>query len=207
MKTTKEKHCQREKRNNQTIKHNPFPKTLLLQQSNTTTKEKQQHQQTQDPPRVLHGLDRTGFARVVGVESELLELIGLDQWFSFTLSCSQLKLNWVLLGLGRTWVLLELSFAWVCWREELNNKIKSNRLKFYVEINSIVLDLEHQNWVLWSQVVRYQICFKTMLTNKIVWLLVLFSKKKKGSILVVLFWSFGFLVVLYFLVFFFLNVW
>ena len=114
MKTTKEKHCQREKRNNQTIKHNPFPKTLLLQQSNTTTKEKQQHQQTQDPPRVLHGLDRTGFARVVGIGSELLELIGLDQWFSFTLSCSiSLVPNWSSTGFCSDWVGLGFCWSWV----------------------------------------------------------------------------------------------
>ena len=61
---------------------------LLLKQSNTTAKEKQQHQQTQDPPGVLHGSNRTSFARVVGIRSELLELIGWNQWFSLTLSCS-----------------------------------------------------------------------------------------------------------------------
>ena len=93
-KTTKEKHNNQRERetikqsSSQTIKHNPFPKTLLLQQSNTTTKEKQQHQQTQDPPGVLHGSNRTSFARVVGIRSELLELIGSNQWFSLTLSCS-----------------------------------------------------------------------------------------------------------------------
>ena len=60
---------------------------------------------------------------------------------------------------------------------KLNNEIKSDRLEFYVEIDSIMLDLEHQNRVLWSRVVRYQICFKIMLTNKIVWLLVLWVRE------------------------------
>ena len=75
----------------QTIKHNPFPKTLLLQQSNTTNKEKQRNQQTQDPPGILLESDRIGFVGVAGIISVrigLLELIGSNRWFSLTLSCS-----------------------------------------------------------------------------------------------------------------------
>ena len=88
---TKEKRETIKQSSSQTIKHNPFPKTLLLQQLNTTTEEKQRNQQTQDPPGVLLGSDRTGFAGVAGIGSyriRVLELIGSDQWFSLTLSCS-----------------------------------------------------------------------------------------------------------------------
>ena len=50
-------------------------------------------------------------------------------------------------------------------------------VEFHVEIASIVLNLEHRN-----RLVRYQICFKILLTNKtdkVFWFLVLLKKKKK----------------------------
>ena len=50
----------------------------------------------------------------------------------------------------------------------LNNKIESNRLELYVEINFIVLNLEQRNQVYCTRDVSFLNIFENVLTNKIV---------------------------------------
>ena len=121
---------------------NPFPKNLPLKQSNTTThfqklffsdnqtqqpkrnNEINKPKQTQDPPRVLLGSNRTwvllellgsdrnyekGFVGVDRIKS-----VALSHFVLFHISRSPPKLTWVLLESDCTLVLLELSFARVC---------------------------------------------------------------------------------------------
>ena len=68
--------------------------------------------------------------------------------------------------LGFARVGLNLGFAGVEFC--LNNKIESNRLELYVEIDFIVLNLEHQNRVYCSRDVSFLNSFENVLTNKIV---------------------------------------
>ena len=93
--------------------------------------------------------------------------------------------------LGFAWIRSDLGFAGVefCWSLLkgknwswiLNfwnlNEIESNRLNF-VEIEFIVLDLEHRNQVYYTWNVSFLTSFENVLANKIVWKLVLFFLKK-----------------------------
>ena len=95
MKTMKEKHCQREKRNNQKIFFsNNQTQPISKDSSSLTIKHNNQREtMTSTNPRPTQGFARIRSHRFCWscqdrIGLELLELIGSDWWFSLTLSCS-----------------------------------------------------------------------------------------------------------------------
>ena len=59
-------------------------------------------------------------------------------------------------------------------------KTESNELDFQAYVDNLSSSAP-QNRVIWTRFVRNQICFKTCLTNNIVWVLQLFKKKKLST--------------------------
>ena len=120
-KTTKEKHCQKEKRNSQTIFFSNNQTQLISKNSSSPTikHNNQGETTTSTNPRPTWGFAQIESHRFCWSCRDQIEVAGVD-WIGlvvlshfvlFQISHSSLKLTWVLLRLDRTWVLLESSFA------------------------------------------------------------------------------------------------